>query len=327
MNPFWEISYIIQDIRHWCLDISSAIYSSALVPDILGDWFYNLYTWLGDVQLWFADAGNWYENTIDQLQALWKELDKFLDWDYWKSVLEDIWEWWLNWYRNVRDNILDWWDGVYDTVKSWVLEHLEPVYDWVLDIISDIKLWVKDTFLPLSKWLEIPSLINSWFIEKLGINWLDVWQNIKDFFTDTIPKTAKELWNWFWDWAKELPFISKEDAEVIAEEEGEAGKEAKHWWDIFLEDTKAFFAGPITWLLGKWDWDTFFGWVGPFFEAAGGTEAERDEEYNKVPQVDENIDEKAKMLRDEELYELDETWSLISPEIDKIRAKIKSEVE
>ena len=327
MNPFGEISYIIQDIRHWCLDISSAIYSSALVPDILGDWFYNLYTWLGDIQLWFADAGNWYESTIDQLQALWKELDKFLDWDYWKSVLEDIWEWWLNWYRNVRNIVLDWWDDVYDAVKSWVLEHLEPVYDWVLDIISSTKLWVKDTFLPLSKWLEIPSIILSWINEHLGINFLDIWHYVVEFFTSDLPEWLKGIPGWLEERLDALKNWVLTTVRDLTNTALDPFLDIKRWWDGFSQDVIQFFSSPINWLLSKWNWDTVISWVGPFFEAAGGTEAERDEEYNKVPQVDENIDEKAKMLRDEKLYELDETWSLISPEIDKIRAKIKSEVE
>jgi len=267
---------------------------------------------------WGQTAYDWARVTWD---SLWSEASKI--WTNINNLWDSLWQQ----AQNLWGNITQWWNEHFPVFTDWVVTRWGAFTDWVIDVKDVVvETWNQDIY-PIIKSIDIPGIFKGLWDDFLGIGWADIWQDIKDFFTDTIPKTAKELWNWFWDWAKELPFISKEDAEVIAEEEGEAGKEAKHWWDIFLEDTKAFFAGPITWLLGKWDWDTFFGWVGPFFEAAGGTEAERDEEYNKVPQVDENIDEKAKMLRDEKLYELDETWSLISPEIDKIRAKIKSEVE
>jgi hypothetical protein len=349
MNPFWEISYIIQDIRHWCLDISSAIYSSALVPDILGDWFYNLYTWLGDIQLWFADAGNWYESTIDQLQALWKELDKFLDWDYWKSVLEDIWEWFTGRLSWLWTELLEWWNDPDNPIRNFIdarwtdLKELWADLDAAFDVLHSEwdDFWEHD-------WPEFWNRVDVFIDQFTG--------EAKLFLDDPIG-WLKQKWNdVIWPWALEhIPFLAQIHSwyldhkglisEFLADPYGFIKTRVLDWigaeidkhfpwltraftfFEDLWEDVKTFFAGPITWLLGKWNWDTFFGWVGPFFEAAGGTEAERDEEYNKVPQVDENIDEKAKMLRDEKLYELDETWSLISPEIDKIRAKIKSEVE
>jgi len=306
-KPSWLESWLSRlnwDILTWHIYIGDAIESGI-------DWALGK---INNILEKAEEAYNWatitWDNLWSEASKLWRDINSL--WDSLKQQAQDLW-----------GNITQWWNERYPIFYDWVTERWRSFTDWVIDVKNTaLTTWNTEIY-PTLKSIDIPEAIGNFFKDKLGIDWPAIWQNIKDFFTSTIPKTAKELWDTFWDWAKELPFIGKEEAETIAEEKAEPGKEAKHWWDIFLEDVKLFFTNPIDFLLDKIDLIKILDDQTEAIKAVGYTTEARDKTYDKVPPVEDTITELKSTLKDEAKLQAEPEWGPIEEDIEKIKELAK----
>lgn len=223
MNPFWEISYVFQDLRLHCRDIAQAIWTEAFVPNILGDWFWDAADWFQNIQEFFIDTGWWYEEVIDSFQEFvtFDWLDYIID-DI-QEKLEEVWEWFSGW-----------WDEVTDVVDEWWRDTRQDVIDWISQA---------------SDWLEEQ-------IDDLGhiVNNIDAW--IDNFIQDTLPDLLSFDWFSSWwgnvnvsfdDWWRSAWSDILENIDVALDPVQERIAQFDQWFDLL----KDFIDDPEKWLLDK----------------------------------------------------------------------------
>ena len=200
MNPFYELASVVHQIRLWCYTIASAIWDNSFVPDILGDWFYSLYTWLDDVRGWIGTLAVWYSGLLESLQEIfsWRSI---VEW--WQGAINkfnEIWDWFIDKFMFVWDIIEAWWSGVADTVKGWI----EVAKQWVVGLIEDAQAGIDWLTVEWDKfWNDtLPGLLD---FETFQVFWDDLWRTLSaplellETFGGSIVEFFSDPFGWIYD--------------------------------------------------------------------------------------------------------------------------------
>ena len=277
--------------------------------------FYEIWYWSYYLDSWLA----WAYGRINQILDITTITNYFTTWI---NYATNAWNWVVNHFSYVVSDVTTWWNASNNPIKLYIQQAIATITaipDWLVSEFTNLKTaWDNFWTYTFPQWIAtVQDLWNqfSTFVASIGQTILS---HLNAFWDSTIFPALESIrqslsslnipsWDEIWSFIfSKLPGID----------------DILNWWSEFSSNVKDFFINPITWLLGKWNWDIFFGWISPFFEAAGGTEAERDEQYSKVPEVHAAIDEHAAILKDPDLTAAHEVWGLIEPELNKIRAKI-----
>lgn len=205
MNPFWEVSYVVEDIRWMCLDIAHDIWDFFPLLSLLGNWFYSLYSWLWDVQWWFIQAGHWYNDVKDNLADIlsWSNIRSLIR--SWLPDLEDAVDWFYHWWEKVISEVEDWWTETRTDVLGWIdiategLDTLKSEWHnfWTVTFPTLV------SFSWLGEWwdtqlLGINELLDTWVVNLTPFweGWQDVKDDVVEFITDPL--------QWFYDRLEEI---------------------------------------------------------------------------------------------------------------------------
>lgn len=291
---------------------------------------------------WYIDPGYYIENTIDW--AIYY-INSALEWGQtaynwatvtWDRLTQEASELWKHinnlWVslsqltQNIWTTLTSHGQTLLSITGSWLFQAIHTAYDFAAEVSKIVFQWFTINLPLIIASLDITGLIRSFLDRVLGIDWLGIWQSVLDFFTSGIPDFIRNLPQWLNQWLAGFSFVTALHVTDIVNNLLAPFMEVKEWWDGFSEDVKAFFANPINWLLKKWSWDTVYDFLTPFVEAAGGTEAERDEEYAKVPSLEDDVTAQALIFKDETQIAAQPQAGIIEEEIARIRALLLKEI-
>lgn len=323
------INWIIEacnDASDFFYEIYLEVYGWIYPFWLAATFFYSLCLIFNDLAWDFYYFGNWVNDVANKITQILSYANIAAYFRKWFDWAEDAWDWVTNAYSNIVSNVTTWWDASNNPIRLFIKAADQAISN-TLSILSaafnNLKVaWDNFWTVIFPQW--IASLQNLWnsftaFVASIGQTILEY---LQAFWNSTIFPAFQSIWQFLsalhiptWDEIWSFVFSKLPGIDDIL-----------NWWAEFWLDVKTFFTEPLIWLWQHALPVAIINQITEIIEAAGGTEAERDEEYKKVPPVNIDIDDTAKMLKDETLYIAHETWGLIEPEIEKIRAKIKSEV-
>uniref|UniRef100_A0A6M3Y046 Tail tape measure protein n=1 Tax=viral metagenome TaxID=1070528 RepID=A0A6M3Y046_9ZZZZ len=278
--------------------------------DALASWATAIYDtvagWIDDVYSWAATVAN--------------ELYSYI-----KTVISDVRSWARATFAEIGE--------IANTIINYITNTYQTITNNISNVINNISNYITETY------------------ETIVNNISNTYNTIVNNITNVIGLTVENLVEWFrgvggatMSWVEGL-FVKAEDVwNTITGNIEEWWKPKAQsiqktidtsWakWDTLLNnldtiknDIWSFFTDPLHFLLKLWSWDTILGWTAPFFEAAGGTEEARDEEYAKVPKLEDDITTQALILKDKALTASQPQAEIIDEAIAKIQAQVLTEI-
>jgi len=292
------------------------------VGNLIGSVFLYLYLFFYYLTYYFGQFNSWLvwaTGRIDQILDITTITSYF---STWINCTLTAWSWVYSHFSNVVSDVTAWWNASNNPIRLYIgqaISTIQGLPDWFMSEFTSLKTgWDNFWNVTWPQWMTTLHDLGVSFLAFVNSIGQTILSHLNAFWDSTIFPALSSIWQSLsslnipsWDEIWSFIFSKLPGIDDIL-----------NWWSELSSNVKDFFINPITWLLGKWNWDIFFGWISPFFEAAGGTEAERDEQYSKVPEVHAAIDEHAAILKDPDLTAAHEVWGLIEPELAKIRAKI-----
>jgi len=192
------INWIVEklsDIGMWFYDLALASWDIPLLPNIIGNLFYDLHGFFVGLAWDFVDFGEEVDDIIDKLGDIlsWSNIRSFIR--DWLPDVEDVVDWYYRWWDKVIDEVDGWWSSTRYTVLDWI----DNAKDYAWQLVRNVENWLDDlqdswdnfrtlTLPNLADWSGVDGLIDSWF--KTFTPFWEGWQDVKDsvieFFSDPL---------------------------------------------------------------------------------------------------------------------------------------------